>query len=207
MTSFTPLPDHKSNYILVNITTDTCATDYIRPSTSKPYRMFYVTGCRATPSESFKAPAKDLSTTLTAGYLAYHVATQMEEQVGYNETHSTREANYSLSPNYEGKAKRDMKSYGPKIRRPHKKGFRTIRSAWIRGSKVCFVCGRDQHSNYEQPRDEVKEAIKRLKEKHHTFLISVVDLEAIQVMCTDNTQGPSREDDEAHWADNKEDDD
>lgn len=46
----------------------------------------------------------------------------------------------------------------------------------MRGVKGCFFCGRDHLENEKHSRDEVKEAVRKLKAKNQTALITVEDL-------------------------------
>lgn len=86
-----------------------------------------------------------------AGYLAAHFATKKEELVDDYATHSILKANYSLGQKYGGKSNSIIKSYGPNICGPHKKGGRRLSSAWIREAKGCFLRGRNHKSNEKQP--------------------------------------------------------
>lgn len=76
----------------------------------------------------------------------------------------------------------------------------------MHGVKGCFVCGQDHRANTRQSRDEVTAAVKKLKEKHPSSLLTVEDLEAVLHMVDQEGQAGDDED-FARWACESEDDD
>lgn len=105
-----------------------------------------------------------------------------------------------------------MKTYGPKptykdLPNYHRHG-RRLRSSSLHGVKGCFVCGKEHNANDRYTREEVTAAIKNLKDRNPSALITVADLDHVQTMCADYNHPGSEQsaEDEAQWADDDEDD-
>lgn len=118
------------------------------------------------------------------------------------------EALYSLGRTYGGDAKRRVKTPWRKRGNYERRGGRDgdrqrrLRSSWMRGVKGYFVCGGDHRANAKHPRAEVTAAVKKLKDKHPTALLSVEDLDAVLEMAGDEEGGDeSGSEVGAQWAD------
>lgn len=94
------------------------------------------------------------------------------------------ESCYTLGQNYGGEAKRYVKMYG-KIRRGRGGRGTNMRDhskrrnfpSWLRGVKGCMVCGKEDHiANQRHSEDEVREAIRKLKKKQYTALLTEEDM-------------------------------
>lgn len=48
-----------------------------------------------------------------------------------------------------------------------------LRSEWMRGLRGCLVFWKPHHDNYKNPPGEVSEAIRKLKNLHHTYMMTV----------------------------------
>lgn len=54
---------------------------------------------------------------------------------------------------------------------------------WLRGVKGCMVCGRDDHrANQVHSKEQVQEAVRRLKEKQQMVMLTEEDLSYITEM-------------------------
>lgn len=122
-------------------------------------------------------------------------------------TDRAEEAMYKLGRTYEGQ-------YRSSKNAPWKQNYRRqninegskkrLSPRWLRGVKS-FQCGEPHMANQRHPHHEVSAAVKRLKQKHHTALLTVANLECIQAMQDPNyEEGGEEGEDEANlvgWAD------
>lgn len=115
------------------------------------------------------------------------------------------EAMYSLGTQFGGEAQKEKRPYRAtraKQAQERRRPIRQLRSEWMRGVRGCFVCGRDHRANDRNRREEVSQAIRKLKEKHPSALITIEDLNALY-----NQSDPDDEDAESgndvKWADDE----
>lgn len=66
----------------------------------------------------------------------------------------------------------------------------------MKGVNGCFVCGQDHRANKIHTKEEVNEAVKKLKEKHPQELLTVENLAIVVniVTSTDVDEGDDKED-------------
>lgn len=90
---------------------------------------------------------------------------------------------YTIGQNYGGEARRQVKDFrrraprGGRGRRGSNQRRRRPFLRWLRGVKGCMVCGKEGHlANQRQSEDEVKEAVRKLKEKQSTAMLTGEDL-------------------------------
>ena len=72
---------------------------------------------------------------------------------------------------------------------------RRINSDWIKGVKGCFVCGQDHRANTRHSREEVTEAVNKLKARHPTALLTIEDLSSVVNMVNVDEEGESQGED------------
>lgn len=85
----------------------------------------------------------------------------------------------------------------------YKHGGRSLRPQWMRGVRRFFVWWSDQRANQLQSRDEVTMAIKKMKERHPKYFITIEDLDAVYHMTRDDypiDNGEGSDSNYAEWA-------
>lgn len=121
---------------------------------------------------------------------------------------------YSLGKTYGGDAQRPVTKSWEKVNYHRRKGQtqggrkneKRLSPYWMRGIKGCFVCGKDHRANTRHPREEVIEAINRLKRKHPRALTTVADISAVMEMTEISNQDGECESD-VQWDIDEEDED
>lgn len=83
--------------------------------------------------------------------------------------------------------------------RSQETGRSRLNSNWMKGVKVCFVCGKDHYDRTLHSREEVTEAIKRLKENHPTSLLTIEYLHSVMEMAAREAEKDDGEDDNVIW--------
>lgn len=144
----------------------------------------------------------------TAGTSTVHFTEPVDEN-----DNDVPEVNYTLGQKYQGGARRQVKTFGSRQKSGRKplqerssnsgRGYRRGRRlypSWMRGVKGCFVCGLDHRANTRHPKEEVMEAIKRLKQQHPIALLTVADMEAVYLMIRSDDEESDDQQAEVRWA-------
>lgn len=122
---------------------------------------------------------------------------------------------YSLGKTFGGDAKTQPKNPWPsksrryynkdeeRRRRPH----RQLNSAWWKGVKGCFVCGKDHLARTRHGKDEITKAIDKLRSNHPSALLTVEDLAfVIDMVMTETDEKDSSDEDYVKWIDEDQED-
>lgn len=124
----------------------------------------------------------------SAGMTAANIASA---NLGYERQQSS--AMYTLGRQFGGEARKPVKQYGS---RGYYRGQRRKKPSWLVGVTGCFVCGREGHrANERHDQEAVKAAIRKLKARKQTVLLSEEDLNFVaQMFENDNETGEENDD-------------
>lgn len=111
-----------------------------------------------------------------------------------------------MGQSYGGEVRRKLKTYGPRREggrgrwhKPGSSGRKRLSSHWMRGVKVCLVCGKGHRSNDRHYCEVVNKEVQRLKEKHPKALITVEDMAFITSNLRDDEES-GEDETAAKWA-------